>query len=274
MWMDAEYIVHHHPLIFADTFPYVRSFASSRFKINPRLFELIASMNGVGHSHLYPTFTGLSHIHHAKASIGQCGNIGIQSLHLRVRIFEQHFRFCNQSSKIRVGICIVQLTLSVTDTHGEVNHHLAFPSIVYRFGSPCTSYITKLFGISLVYPYIATRPINEIERLHQYQSTVISPAISLSVAIPLSIADTHLLTENVQIGHSQIKSAIGSAGDVRITNTPLFGYRITTDNRMSVVHRRKRIAIVAGSHKQTMRRVTEKHEQICAHVLFRKLFFY
>ena len=163
MWTNTEDIVHHYPFVFTDTFPYIRSFTSPRFKVNPTFFELITTIDRIRHGHLNTAFTGLCHIHHAETSVGQCSNICIQCLNFRIGIFKQHLRFCHQFGKVIICISVIQLALAITDTHGEINHHLTFFGIVYGFRSPSTTDITKFFRIGLVHTHIATCPINQVK---------------------------------------------------------------------------------------------------------------
>ena len=105
-------------------------------------------------------------------------------------------------------------------------------------------------------------------RTHQHQSTIIAPSVFIR-AFPLRSAIAGSLTKHMQVGHRDIEHAVGCTADVRIANAMLVGDAVAGDDRLSVVDRRKRVAVVADGHEQAMRGVVEEREEVSPHLLLR-----
>ena len=126
--------------------------------------------------------------------------------------------------------------------------------------------MAKLLGKELVDAGHVVSPMDQVVGSHQHESSVIAPS-ELVGAFPLGSADALLLAENVEVGHGDIELAVRRTVDMRVTDAVLLGDAVARDNRLTIVHRRKRIAIVADGHEQRMRRIAKEGEEIGTHVL-------
>ena len=111
------------------------------------------------------------------------------------------------------------------------------------------------------------RPVNQVVGGHQNQSAVVAPSIRFRT-LPLRGADTFLLAEDVKVRHSNIELAVRRTIDMRIAYAVLLGYRVARNNRLGVVHCRKRIAVIADGHKQSVGGIAEIGEEVGTHILF------
>ena len=271
MRLDTEYIVHQYPFVFSYAFPDVGRFASSRFQVYPLRLISVVFVDLIGHGHLYAARFFLCHVCHTETSVGQVRDVGIQYLDFRIGIFEEDGGFCHQAGKIviRVGVIKFGFPFSFLADR-EINHHFLLHRVVSRFGSPCATDLSKFIGKCFVDTDTGVRPVYQIERLHQYQSPVVSPAIKFSVPFPFGCPVSFFFGKKMQVGHGYIESTVRTAIDMRITYAALFGYRIAGDNRLSVINSRKRITVTADSHKKAMCRVRKIDHQVSSHIFFRR----
>ena len=168
--------------------------------------------------------------------------------------------------EVVVGIHIIELVWPILMAHSEVNHQLARLLVVYSLWCPGTSYIGK-FGRHLVDIYHGVRPVDEVVRLHQHQSTVVAPAVCSTIALPLGRAFALALGIDVQVGGGKIEGTIGSAVYMRVAHTTLLGYSVATDNGLRIIKSCEMVAVTTQSHIQAMRIVTVKHHKISRHLL-------
>ena len=166
-------------------------------------------------------------------------------------VFKQDLRNALDTVEILVYVDIIKPVLLGAEPHGKINHHPSRDGVVDRFRRPSATDLCKFLG-HLVETYVGARPMDEVERLHQHQATVVSPAISFSVALPFRIAVTVALCINMQVGHGQVEAAVRTTVDVRVADTFLVGNRIACNNGLAVVQSGKRITVTADGRMQAV----------------------
>ena len=154
---------------------------------------------------------------------------------------------------------------------GKVNHRLAYGRIPDGLRCPGTTNLTELLGEQFIYTCLVVGPVYQVVAGHQHQSAVVTPA-KLVGAFPLGGAQSHLLTEHMQVGHGNVEFAVGSTVDMRVAYASLVGDRVAGNNGLAIVYSRKRVAIVADGHKQRVGWIVEIRKQIGTHILFGERF--
>ena len=214
----AVYVIHQHPAVFSDSFPYIGCFAASRFYIVPRIVVDISAVNRIRDRLAYAGAAFLCHIEEMILSV-HLGNVSVDIRKI-FGIVKEWFRFTCQMSKIIIGISIVKFVSSVSETHGKVYHQFTFGFVINRFGSPCATYFL-ISRKSSVETDVRSGPVYQIGRAHENQCAVIAPAVFFSVAFPLGFTITGFPGIDVKVGHGQIECTVGSAHDVGIAYASL-----------------------------------------------------
>ena len=194
-------------------------------------------------------------------------DISVNGRNTLIRIFKQYLRQAFNGIKVIIYIYIIQFIRLISETHRIINHQFPFFLIVSHFRCPCATNLTQACR-QLVKTDIRTFPVNQIPRLHQHQSIIVSPTIHITVTFPFSFPVTVPLCKHVQVCHCQIEGAIRSTINMRVTNTSLIGNRIAGNYRFPVIHGCKSISVTADSHIQAMRFVLVEYHQISTHVRF------
>ena len=114
--------------------------------------------------------------------------------------------------------------------------------------------------------------MDEVTRLHQHQSTVVSPTVCFAVALPLRRTLALSLGVDVKVCGYKIECAVGSAIDMGVADATLFGNGVAANDGTGIVERREMVSITTQCHIQTVRVVTMKHHKVSRHTLLAYLF--
>ena len=182
-------------------------------------------------------------------------------------VFKQDLRNTLDTVEILVYVDIIKPVLLVAEPHGEINHHPSCGGVIDCFRCPSTTYLCKFLG-HLVETYVGACPMDEVERFHQHQATVVSPTISFPVALPFRIAVTLALCINMQVGHGQVEAAVRATVDMRVADTFLVGDCIACNNGLAVVQGGKRITVAADGCMQAVVFVLMEYHKVGRHVFF------
>ena len=106
----------------------------------------------------------------------------------------------------------------------------------------------------------------EVFRLHQHQCPVVAPAILLAVSLPLCVAVSVTLAEDVQVGGGDVVGAVGPAVDVWVAYAVLLCYGVATDDGLVAVQRFPRVAVAAQGHVQTVVGIFVVYHQVGSHM--------
>ena len=187
-----------------------------------------------------------------------------------VGILEEQLRLGLQSGEGFVGVAEVKLRATASLlTDGEVDHGLAHLWIPDGLRRPGTAYLAELLREETVDACHVVCPVDEVVRGHEHQPPVVAPSVFFG-PLPLRGAYSFLLAEDVEVGHGNVELAVRCAADMWVTYAMLLGDAVAADDGLAIVHRRKRVAVIADGHEQRVRRVAEISEEIGAHVLLRQ----
>ena len=263
-------VVHEHPLLLADALPYGRSFACRRLRTAPCGQVLPAAVDAFRCGLLDAGRAVVRHIEEMKLAL--CvADVAVNGSNIRVRIFKKEFRSGLYAIEVVVGIDVIELVGAVLVAHREVDHQSSGLLVVDGFGSPGATDVCQ-FGRHLVDIDNGVGPMNEVTRLHQHQSTIVSPTVCLTVALPFSLTLALSLSINVKIGGYKIECAVGSAIDMGVADATLLGNGVAANDGTGIVERREMIAVTTQCHIKAVRVVTMEHHKVSRHALLAYLF--
>ena len=265
MNLASVMVVHKHPFLLADALPYGRSFACRRLRIAPIGQVLPAAVDAFRSGLLDAGRAVVRHIEEMILALS-IADVAVNGCNLRIRIFKKKFRSGLYAIEVVVGIDVIELVGAVLVAHREVNHQSSCLLIVDGFGSPGATDVCQ-FGRHLVDVDNGVGPMNEVTRLHQHQTTVVSPTVCRAVTLPLRRTLALSLGVDVKVCGYKIECAVGSAIDMGVADATLLGNGVAANDGTGIVERREMIAVATQCHIQTMRVVAMEHHKVSRHVL-------
>ena len=257
---DTIYIVHQHPFVLSEAFPYRGSLARFRFKIVPTRIVFVVSADTVGNSLLDTRLSVVGHIE-KMVLIPYFGDVAVDGRNRFVWVFVKQLGQALDTVEIIVHVHVIQFVAFVAEAHGVVNHQFAHPFVVGNFGCPCATYFTQS-GCQLVETDVGAFPIYQVPRLHQHQSLIVSPTVHVTVALPLRFTVAVAAGKDMEVGHGQIECTVRSTVDIGVAYPSLVSNRIAGQDGFPVVQSRERVSVAAQCHVKAVRFVLVEHHQV------------
>ena len=272
--VDAENVVHRHPLVLADALPGVRGLAGAPLPVD-LLVVVVLEMVDLVRGHILDPARGLlRHIGHEIAPVGHRADVRVQHLDARVGVLEQELGLRDQRREILVSVAVEEFGAAAVAVLSrrpladrEVDHHLLLLGVPDGLGRPGAADLPEVLREQLVDAHHVVVPVDQVLGPHEHQAAVVAPAV-VGVPLPLRVAVAEAAAVEVQVGHHDVERAVRAALDVRVADALLLSDVLAVDDGLAVVDGGEVVAVVADGHEQRMGGVVEVREEVRTHLLF------